>query len=330
METAPGLVEGRKPVRLHLLRLARAHLYPRPAFWGVLAVVLAINMAWIYFNPRLSLATQAFVTMGVVFCGTPLALAYRHLRLRPADAALDKLTRILLLALFAGFLTQQLNLFSHLAMSLGLPFADQRLAAWDRALGFDWNAYATAVASHQGLRSVLMLAYSVSIGPAVAIILGVSVWTGRHDRVEELAFLVLASGFICVGIAALFPALSALNTLATPETRALVGPLPQPWLAQMLALRGDGPVSLDLAVMEGIATFPSFHTCLALIIMWCSRGRWPGALAGGALGLAIVAATPVFGGHYGVDLLAGGVLVGALVLLWRRLAPDVRGAGTRP
>ena len=35
----------------------------------------------------------------------------------------------------------------------------------------------------------------------------------------------------------------------------------------------------------------------------------------------ILAATPVYGGHYGVDLLGGAAVMAGAILLWRRLGP---------
>ena len=43
---------------------------------------------------------------------------------------------------------------------------------------------------------------------------------------------------------------------------------------EVTALRGNGPVQIDLRTMEGLSTFPSYHTCLGLILIWCSRGSW--------------------------------------------------------
>ncbi|WP_374332123.1 phosphatase PAP2 family protein [Aestuariivirga sp.] len=313
-----------------LRRAGQTEFYPHLGLWLALFGLFSLNMAWVFIDPRLSLSPRTLAKLAVVFFGTALAQAYRQWRDVKRDRHLDALFRMLMLALFAGFLTQQVNLFSHLAMTLGRPLADSSLAAWDSAIGFDWNDYARVVASQRWSRAVLFIAYSLLIGPALGIILGVAVWRGRHDRVDELAFLALASGFICVAIAGLLPAISAWNSIATPGVRALVGPQPQAWLAQVMALRGSNPVSLDFGTMEGIATFPSFHTCLALIILWCSRGSWVGFLPGCGVGLAILAATPVYGGHYGVDVMGGAAVMAGLILLWRRIAPGPPPGQARP
>lgn len=311
-------------------RALLGHLYPHPVLWAALGGVLALNAIWLSLSPRLSLAPASLGKMLLVLALLAPALIYRAIRGPTRDRLLELLFRLLLLALFAGAMTQQVNVFSHLMMSLGLPLVDRQLAGWDQALGFDWNGYARLAAAWGWSRAVLAAAYSLSIGPALLAILVALVWSGRHGRVNEVAFLALASGLVSVGIAGLLPADSAGVTQATPATQALLGPQSMAWFDQFTALRGGGPVSLDLASMEGIATFPSFHACLALIILWCSRGHWAGGLAGGACGLAILAATPVYGGHYLVDLMAAGLVMVVLVLLWPRLAAGLGPAGAGP
>ena len=91
----------------------------------------------------------------------------------------------------------------------------------------------------------------------------------------------------------------------------------------------DGAVrELDLSHMTGIVSFPSYHAALPVILFWglypVTRLRVPAAIWAG---LTIVA-TPLFGGHYGVDVLAGLLLAMLALAVARRLAakaPDLSG-----
>ena len=307
----------RLPVIPVALSRAVAGLVPHWSMWGVLVVIFAFNMTWIALTPRFGLSAGSVLVMATVLVGCPLLLLYRELRRGTADRGRDRMLTLLLLALYAGLFTQQVNLFSHLGMSLAHPLVDDRLIAWDRALGFDWNGYAVAMISQHWRMVVLLLAYGAAAGPAIGLILGTAVWKGRRDRVDELAFLALVTGFLCVSGATLFPAESAWVTIAEPEVKRLIGPAWNlAWLDQFRALRSGGPVTFDLHTSEGLATFPSFHTCLGLIILWCSRGHWLGLLAGSVTGIAIIAATPVFGAHYAVDVLAGSLITAGTILVW--------------
>lgn len=325
MTSGTDLRQGRSLRSLvpHLQAAAR-FLVPHLAMWLGVGSLMVLNLVWLGFDPRLTIAPRSVLVLAVVGVAVPLLLAYRELRSPTADRLLEGLCRMLLVVLFAGLLTQNVNLFSHLMMTLKQPLADARLRGWDEALGFDWNGYVSTLAAWPWSRSVLFFAYGGLVPLAVGMILAGAIWARRQDRVEEVAFLVFVSGLVTVTVAGLFPAEGAWKTLATPETRRLLGGQPGlGWIHQFTALRADAPLELTTGALAGIATFPSFHACLALIIAWCSRGRWFTALPGVAAGIAILAATPVYGEHYGVDLLAGAAVVAGTILLWRLLAPKL-------
>ena len=75
-----------------------------------------------------------------------------------------------------------------------------------------------------------------------------------------------------------------------------------------LGLR-DGSVRELMAVgAEGIITFPSLHSALAVILI---AAFWPVPVArwiGAVLNILMLAATPIEGSHYLVDVLAGVVI----------------------
>ncbi|WP_421694767.1 phosphatase PAP2 family protein [Aestuariivirga sp.] len=295
-------------------------LCPHWLLWAALIGLYAINMVWVGLSLRLTLSAATALQMAAIFIGTPLILIYWHVREKAFDRPLEVLVRTLMVTLFAGLLTQQVNLFSHLTMSLGLPLADARLTQWDQALGFDWNGYVRLMASEPWSRNLLFFAYYDLLGPAIGVIIVLSIWHARYDRVNEVAFLALFTGIVCVSVAALFPAEGAWKTLASAESRALIGDQwVLGWIHHFHALRGIGPVTFTPANNEGIVGFPSYHSCLGFIIMWCSRGSWLGALAGGISGIGIVLATPIFGEHYLVDVLAGGAVTAGAILLWQRI-----------
>ena len=305
-----------------LAAVAARHLFPHWSLWLALTILMALNLFWIGLEPRFGLALRTVVAMLIVGLGTPLALAYRVRRAGPFDGGIEALFRLLMVALFAGLLTQQINLFSHLLMSLDMPLMDARLQDWDRALGFSWNGYVQSVGASWTGRAILLLSYALIIPPAFLALVVVPVYRRRYDRVDEVAFLALVSGLACVTVSGFLPSYGAWETLSSEQTRRLLGgPFLGDMVAQIKTLRSGAPVAFDVRAMAGLANFPSYHACLAIIIMWSSRGRWWTALAGTGAGLAILAATPVFGGHYGVDLLGSAVVMAGAILLWRRIGP---------
>ena len=88
---------------------------------------------------------------------------------------------------------------------------------------------------------------------------------------------------------------------------------------------------MNLNAAEGIITFPSYHSTLAilfLVALWSvPLLRWLGVV----LNLAVIAATPIDGGHYFVDLGAGMIIAILSLLTARSLSqPFARSQAAMP
>jgi membrane-associated phospholipid phosphatase len=96
-------------------------------------------------------------------------------------------------------------------------------------------------------------------------------------------------------------------------------------------LRAGTLDTLALGDLRGLATFPSFHVCLAILTAWALA---PVPVVGPVallLNAAVIVATIGAGGHYLPDVLAGGLLAGAaLACRVRRREPAALVAGPRP
>jgi hypothetical protein len=77
--------------------------------------------------------------------------------------------------------------------------------------------------------------------------------------------------------------------------------------------------SITLGKMEGIITFPSFHTACAVLLPYLFRQhrylRWPVL----AMNVLMLFSIPNHGYHYLVDMLAGAPIAGLAIGLQRRL-----------
>ena len=73
------------------------------------------------------------------------------------------------------------------------------------------------------------------------------------------------------------------------------------------------------ATIEGLITFPSFHTALAVVTAWAFWGTRYIAGPTLVLNLTVIASTVPVGGHYFVDVFAGAAIAGARIagLAWR-------------
>jgi membrane-associated phospholipid phosphatase len=76
---------------------------------------------------------------------------------------------------------------------------------------------------------------------------------------------------------------------------------------------------IDLSALQGVVSFPSFHTVLGVITIYALRDtRWLMILVLLLNGTMLVSTLPV-GGHHLTDVLAGaGLTFGAILLVRRR------------
>jgi len=216
----------------------------------------------------------------------------------------------LFLVLLAGIM------LTYAATAVGLPFRDPELYAADRWMGFDRQAYQALVESKPGLRFILDAAYA-TIQPQTALVPFILVLTGRLPRLQQFV-LALAISMICTAlIAAVIPAVDSFNHTETQNS-----------------LRAGTLTSIRLNNLEGLITFPSFHTTSAILFVWA---LWPARYVRSPTvivnGLMILS-TPISGGHYGVDVIAGGLVANAAILAasWlnaRWLVQDRDGASVR-
>jgi hypothetical protein len=221
---------------------------------------------------------------------------------------------------------------TYVAAAAGFPLQDANLLVVDRALGLDWAAYVAFVNDRPDLAGWLSCGYNMIRWPIFAI--PVVLAAGRHyRRTEELTFAFATALIATTIISALVPAIGAYQQVGL-DPATLENLNPRAYLDQ---LRDLGPVRdgtlrhLDLFGLAGIVTFPSFHATSAVLYAWAFWPvRWMRPLALLANG-AMLASTPVDGGHYFIDLVAGiAIAILAVIaarrmglLLERRAAADV-------
>jgi hypothetical protein len=211
-----------------------------------------------------------------------------------------------------------LRVYNHLVMTTALPLADARLAGWDSALGFDWLGYLLWLDRHPILFQAMdwayggLVAYSVAAFCLLLILVGVA-------RAREFVLLFVVTALAASTIGLFFPALAAMKYYAPdPDLfRTLEPNLGTYHVRALERLRTMAAPGLDLRNMPGLTTFPSFHTAMGVLAVWCSRGSRPMFVPMLLLNALMIASTPAFGSHYFVDVLAGIGLAAAAILLLR-------------
>jgi hypothetical protein len=306
-----------RPPRPNLLHTARRFsagvAAPHPLLWLAALLICGIDAIWlaasgIALDPATPIALAALVAVLLV-----AAAGLGGLKSEPSLRGMALASAALIA------FTVPVAILHYLAATLALPLIDADLARAEAAIGFDWPAWLAVLEAHPGLNWWLSLAYHSS-GPQVALVVIVLAATRRLGRLWSYVRLFCATLLAVVAVSALLPAAGAYAHYAprTMPSEAIetIGAL---WHLDALEhLRNGSFTVLRISEIRGLATFPSFHACLAILTAWAlAPVRVVGPVAA-VLNAAITLAAIASGGHYLPDILAGGALAGAALALRHR------------
>jgi membrane-associated phospholipid phosphatase len=146
--------------------------------------------------------------------------------------------------------------------------------------------------------------------------------TRRYRRIEEFIFAFGMALVATTIISALVPA-NGVYAQVGLDPASLKHVNPQPYLDQVRDLppTREGVLRhLALLGLGGIVTFPSFHAASAALYtwaLWAVRGLRPIVIVTNGI---MLAATPLNGGHYFIDLIAGVTIAVAAIVAARLVA----------
>ena len=209
--------------------------------------------------------------------------------------------------------------FAMLELRLHFPLADPMLRSWDLALGIDGLLVTDWLFRHgDWINALMALAYNYTIPTFFG---GLVILSLIGDRVEawRAAFCFVGTLFTTCIIAIFVPA-KGLGVWASQD---LFERLPDHamrtfWPHFDEFYFGADPV-LRLQVVDGVISFPSFHSVVGFLVLAMWRKR-PLMLIPAVTWLSfMLLATLPGGGHYVVDLLAGFAVWAAWFALSRRI-----------
>lgn len=287
-------------------------LCPAAGVWAVAVLVLAVGLTWaVVAGVRLRLgefASLAGAFFMLVAVGSVYAMSRRAVAIVVSCFAVAFL---ILFNIAAGIL-------SYAGQWLAAPLQDDWFASFDAALGFDWNAHLAFVAHRPVLAQTLTWAYFSCPAQLFVLVCVLSVF----DRSALVRFMALyaTTALATICIASAFPALGAVAHHAPPA--ALLSSMPDPlsgrWhMADLIALRQGAFREISPHALEGIISFPSFHTALGVLFIH-AFARAPRMLAPAILlNGAMILSTISVGGHYFADVIAGAVLAGVSIVAFQ-------------
>jgi hypothetical protein len=196
--------------------------------------------------------------------------------------------------------------FTYIASAANFPMQDAALMAIDKALGFDWLGYVSFVNERPLLAIWLDFGYNMIKWPLFIIPVALAA-AREYRRLQEYTLAFALALVVTTAISAFVPALGAfeLSGFAVTDFSSLNPDAYVPPLRDVPMLRDGSLRVLELGKLTGIVTFPSFHAASAVLYawaLWASPWLRP---VGIVANLAMLAATPVTGGHYLIDVAAG-------------------------
>jgi hypothetical protein len=202
---------------------------------------------------------------------------------------------------------------TYIAAIFGNGFYDESLAAIDHSLGLDWKVYYHAVVSRPLIATILWSCYTSIFVYPVVLMSYLCYLERKADAYRFLMTMGLALLITCMAFA-YFPARAAdVHHFGELSPLVLADHLTY---GQIIAELRDGTVGLiDLSHLHGLVSCPSFHTAIAIILMQASWSVRPLRFAGVLINVLMLAATPVYGGHYFVDMLAGAAVACVAIAL---------------
>ncbi|MHB2211609.1 phosphatase PAP2 family protein [Methylobacterium sp. CM6257] len=303
-------VSANRNVRPPWLQTLRRHASgiaaPDPRLWALTLAIIGIDAVW------MRAAHIAAEPAGFALAGGAVILLLLAAACLGTVKSDPPLRGMALASAFLIAFTVPVAVLHFLAAGLGLPFVDGALARFEAGLGFDWTGYVAFLARHPTLSWWLALAYHSS-GPQVGLVVIALSATRRLGRLWAYTRLFAATLLCVIVLAALLPALGPYAHYAPRVVPAEhLETIGATWHLEPVArLRAGTMDRLALGDLRGLATFPSFHVCLAILTAWALA---PVPLLGRLavlLNAAVIIATVGAGGHYLPDVLAGALLAGA-------------------
>jgi hypothetical protein len=277
--------------------------------WLLIAILLAIFDLCLLLTDFRIRPLGYFITLAIAgvygICGYYVARSSRN---RPR--VFSTLTAFAQTTLALAVLTS----LSYIATAANFPLRDAQLLAIDRALGFDFRAVLSFVNDRAWLIAIMAFGYNAISWPIWLVMFGLPL-AGHYQRTAEYISALLLALAVTTCITIVVPAIGVYQAMgAFASDFPNINPqIYYGTLTEIPALRTGVIRTLDLDHLKGVVTFPSFHAAMAVL---CSWGLWPLRWMRPfnlAVNGAMLVATPIGGGHYLVDVLAGVmVAIGAI------------------
>lgn len=271
----------------------------------LMAVAVALGLRW----SGLTLSASSVVWTGL-FLASSGVLAFHQDRIK--QPWLKRLIDFFEVFALLGAMSLLGCIASYVIAATTHGYQDALLARLDSIAGLDWRVAYSGTMQSPTIQAVGRNAYSMVIQLPI-LLLTILCATGRGHLARRYLVAFGVSLILTMFFFALAPAAGPISyyQLAHDSYHPQTG---HEKVALIDLLRGGGIAQIELGNLHGLVSFPSFHAAAGILLLWIApwfgRFRWPIWIAT----LMMLAATPVEGNHYFVDLFEGGL--NAIVAVW--------------
>ena len=269
-------------------------------WWSLCFVISVEIIAMAYLGLVLDI-THITNDIPVMAGASVAALCFRLIK---RDHRLSLFTQSFIHIMLGNF---ALNTGSYLGAYCNMPLADNMLVKIDMALGFDWMRYLAWVDENPLWANILSLSYDSLVSQITFII---PLLFFRHaEHAQRVIATLLAAGMIIIVISAFFPAVGGYiyyNVSPAKYYDIILNPLMFAHTNKELLF---GLFHHSVTTLpyngQGIVIFPSYHSAIAVGLMYAALPYKPLWLIVIPLNILVLLSTPVFGGHWLIDIISG-------------------------
>lgn len=285
--------------------------------WIFLIALSVVDVFLLYYtHTRLSPDTLPF-TIAVAGGIGAITLIYRYLRKDFGIYIALQMTN----QLIVGSLV--IAALSYLGAWFNYPFIDNKLEVFDHIPGYDWLTYAKWVNSNPLRANIFFFCYR-SAGPGIPLVPVVLFLLKEFVPLQRFALGFLVSATFTIVLATFWPARIAFEYYGITANMLphvdVAGGLH--YLYDYYAMRNHTMNILPFA-FAGLVEFPSFHSTIAILgIAAANHIRLkPLRYLVILINAIMLISTPVNGGHYFIDTVAGAIIGIITVILMNRIIP---------
>ncbi len=278
--------------------------------WALTSIVVGVDAIWLFLGGWTVAWIDIAAIAGAVAitCSLLMIERYRNDQLIRKTAEATTLLIVFMAAAAS---------FSYLVVSTDAPLVDAQLAGWDRAIGFDWLDARALLEHAPTVKKALYLAYHSGLLQIafVVVFLGFS---ARAAQLAQFMHLFVIVTILTILVSGLFPAAGAWKHYGVG------GAFDMTMLSHFEGLREGHLREIALGKMQGLIAMPSLHAAIAVLVVYALRGCRFVLPLFALINAAMLASTPIDGGHYLVDVIAGVALAVGLIAFDRRRATHPR------